>query len=284
MNPILQCASTQIDEEIGFRYRTVYVDTENSKLHYHDYYEIFLTLSDNLYHYINGVEQTLHRGTLVFIRKEDVHYYSSMPTKGISFINLAFTEEIMNGLFSFLSDGFCSAKLLSAKNPPSISLPEHDVEWLMRQTELLNSTMIDDTDMLKYRARVLLFKIFTKFFSGFSEYDPSENNVIIPAWLKKLDAEMHKPENFSLGAEHMVEMSGKCRAYLGRMMKQYYKTTIPDYINDLRLNFWANSLINSDAPILDICFECGFENVSWAYSLFKNKYGTTPLKFRKNNF
>ena len=59
--------------------------------------------------------------------------------------------------------------------------------------------------------------------------------------------------------------------------------TIPDYINDLRLNYWANCLLNSDAPILDICYECGFENVSWAYTLFKQKYGMSPLKYRKNS-
>ena len=92
---------------------------------------------------------------------------------------------------------------------------------------------------------------------------------------------MHKPENFCQNAEHMVEMSGKCRAYLGRVLKLYYNKTIPDYINDLRLNYWANSLVNTDAPILDLCFECGFDNVSWAYTLFKKKYGVSPLKFRK---
>lgn len=73
MQPVLQTASTQIDENVGFRYRTVYVFNENSVLHYHDYYEIFLTLENNVKHYINGSKEILPRGTLVFIRKSDAH-------------------------------------------------------------------------------------------------------------------------------------------------------------------------------------------------------------------
>lgn len=283
MVPVLQCASTEIDDEVGFRYRSIYIQTENSKMHYHDYYEIFLTLSRNVYHDINGTHQILPRGTLVFIRKEDVHYYYSDTTNEISFINLAFTEEILNELFVFLSDGFCSKELLEAQMPPSIQLHESDIDWIIRQTETLNSTLLSDIPTLKYRSRTLLFKIFTRYFSSYADNLRTNENSGIPSWLFQLDIEMHKPKNFSQGAAHMVKMSGKCRAYLGRVLKQYYDKTIPNYINDIRLNYFANSLINSDAPVLDLCFECGFENVSWAYTLFKKKYGVSPLKFRKNS-
>ena len=278
---VLQSASTEIDEAVGFIYRCIYIQTENSKMHNHDYYEIFLTLSKKVYHDINGTHQTLPRGTLVFIRKDDVHCYFSTTTNEPSFVNLAFTEEILNELFQFLSEGFCSKELLDTQMPPSVQLYESDIDWIIQQTEMLNSTIINDIPTLKYRSRVLLFKIFTRYFSNFTEHSRFKEDSAIPQWLLKLDHEMHKPENFCQNAEHMVEMSGKCRAYLGRVLKLYYNKTIPDYINDLRLNYWANSLVNTDAPILDLCFECGFENVSWAYTLFKKKYGVSPLKFRK---
>ena len=79
----------------------------------------------------------------------------------------------------------------------------------------------------------------------------------------------------------MIQMSGKSHEHLSRMMKKHYGKTISEYINDLRLNYWANVLTNSDTPILDICFECGFQNVGWAYTLFKKKYGMSPLRYRK---
>lgn len=282
MNAILQTAATEIDAQTGFRYRSVYIKTENSQLHYHDYYEIFLTLSSEIKHQINGTVINLSRGALVFIRKEDMHYYYPSENSDLSFINIAFNEESLNNLFSYLTPGFCSNDLLSAALPPTVYLSESDIKWLMLKIEDLNSVLHSDTEFLKYKLRVLLFRIFTQFFQGYRKSLSVSTNEI-PFWLVELDSKMHRLENFSRPPQHMVELSQKSRTHLGRVLKQYYGVTIPEYIYEIRLNYMANSLITTDNPIISICYESGFENISWAYELFKNKYGTTPNDFRKRN-
>ena len=279
MEPVLQTASKEIDKNVGFRYRTVYMSKENSKLHYHDYYEVFLTLENNLTQVINGVKERLPRGTLMFIRKSDVHIYEYSSSNNPSFLNLAFTEEVMCSLFDFLSDGYASKEIVALPHPPSVLLSEQEIKWMCKQLEELNATIPSDVLQLKYRCRLILFKIFTNYFAKYGRME--HKNSSVPNWLYELNLEMQKTKHFSQPSEHMVELSGKCRAYLGRMLKQHYGKTISDYINDLRLNYWANCLSNSDAPILDICYECGFENVSWAYTLFKKKYNMSPMKYRK---
>lgn len=273
-------AVSGVSKQTGFCYRTVYVYNENSLLHSHDFYEIFLTLSDNLIHNINGRKESLKRGTLVFIRKEDEHCYEHTFNENVSFINISFTEDILLELFHYLSDGFASEKLLLPQYSPSIILNEADIQWFQKQIETLNATSSTDIPLLKYRCRVLLANIFTRYFSQSVGADGDDSPI--PYWLSQLNSEMQKLENFSQPPEHMVQMSRKCRAHLGRLVKQYYGKTIPDYINDLRLNYWANSLLNSDTPIIEICYECGFENVGYAYSLFKKRYGVPPLQYRKN--
>ena len=273
-------AVSWVSKQTGFCYRTVYVYNENSLLHSHDFYEIFLTLSDNLIHNINGRKESLKRGTLVFIRKEDEHCYEHTFNENVSFINISFTEDILLELFHYLSDGFSSEKLLLPQYSPSIILNEADIQWFQKQIETLNATSSTDIPLLKYRCRVLLANIFTRYFSQSVGADGDDSPI--PYWLSQLNSEMQKLENFSQPPEHMVQMSRKCRAHLGRLVKQYYGKTIPDYINDLRLNYWANSLLNSDTPIIEICYECGFENVGYAYSLFKKRYGVPPLQYRKN--
>lgn len=282
MKPILQLADTEIDLSTGFRCRSVWGNSENFQMHCHDYYEIFLTLSDNVVHFVNNEEYILKKNTLVFIRKDDTHYYSKSIKQELSFINIAFKEDILCSLFSFLSDGFYFDELLNEKLPPSIVLDETDKNWLLHQITKLNSIQIDDIKTLKYRSRVLLFQIFTKYFSKFAN-ESLLTAKEIPLWLQQLDAKMQNLENFSKPAGHMVILSGKSRAHLGRILQKHYGKTIPEYINDLRLNYLANSLINTDLPILELCFECGFENISWAYTLFKKKYGLSPLKFRNKN-
>lgn len=280
MRQIFHEEVSSLNQKIGMYYRTVYIYNEKSKLHCHDFFEVFLTLSDNIIHNINGQKESMQRGTLVFIRKDDTHCYEYTASESASFINLSFPESVMQSLFTYLGDGFPTAALLSAPHPPSVDLLEEDISWFQKQLELLNATDSREVELLQYRCRVLLGKIFTRYFSRLSDSCPEDPGI--PRWLSHLDQQMQKLEHFSQSPEHMVQLSGKCRAYLGRMVKQHYNKTIPEYINDIRLNYWANSLLTSDLPILDLCYDCGFENVGWAYSLFKKKYGVSPLKYRKS--
>lgn len=276
-------ASEEVDQCIGFKYRTVFLYDEDAKMHYHDYYEVFLILASDVVHYINDEEVHLSRGTLVFIRKEDRHTFEYASTKEPSLCNLSFKEEILLELFQYLSKGYPSKKLLSQPMPPSIVLDENGITWFQDQLKQLNSVNSARKEKLwelEYHCRLFLLKLFTRYFvSAVSDAEKSD----IPGWLVKLNVEMNKLENFSKGSEQMVCLSGKSPDYLGRMVKKYYGMTISEYINQLRLNYFANTLMTSDMPILDLCFECGFQNVSYAYGQFKKKYGMSPLKYRKMN-
>lgn len=271
---------SQLSKATDCGHRIVYIYNENSEWHTHDnFYEIFLVLAPSIVHVVNGVESVLPRGTLVFIRDEDAHFFQYDATRDPSFVNITFSKNIFKKLFSFLADWHLSEELLSSPKPPHALINEADIEWVLKQLEHINSTEPDNNPLVKYHYRVLLFQLFSRHLLRPTIRNLSEDSA--PYWLRSLNATMQDLIHFSQGIDHMVAMSGKSREYLGRMMKQYYGKTITEYINDLRLNYWANMLSNSDMPILDICYECGFQNVSWAYTLFKKKYGVSPLKYRK---
>ncbi len=270
-------AEKHLDTDVGFRFRRVWLTTETSRLHCHEYYELFLTLSDGIRHEINGKEEVLSRGQLLFIRKEDCHHYPDFLKSAQSFINLSFSEEILTELFTFLSAGFGGERLLSLPFPPRVTLGEKDIDWLIAQLDALNGADRYNTAERQYLARILLFKIFTRYFAHFRAEEST-----LPPWLETLDREMQRPENFSQGTEHMVRLSGKSREHLCRSLKKHFNKSLSQYLNDLRLNYLANSLVTTNLPIIDLCYASGFENTTWAYTLFKRKYGTSPAKFRKN--
>ena len=114
-------------------------------------------------------------------------------------------------------------------------------------------------------------------------FDYKEDKVKIPLWLEITVEKMKKPENFVKGIQRMYEISGKSREHLSRSLKKDYNTTIQDFVNTLRLEYCINLLSHSNLSVTDICFECGFENVSWFYKVFEKKYGTSPSKYRKNH-
>lgn len=273
-------AEIQVDQRLGFKYRTVYLYDEESRMHCHDYYEVFLILAPDVVHYINGQIVHLGRGSLVFIRKEDRHTFEYATTKESSLCNLSFKEEILKELFQYLSKGYPSENLLRQEMPPTVQLEENDILWFQNQLNRLNAVVTEESLELQYHCRLFLMKLFTRYFIHATDVP---ENTEVPSWLVKLDQEMHMLENFREGTKRMIALSGKTKEHLGRMVKKCYGMTISEYVNHLRLNYFANTLVTSDIPILDLCFECGFQNVSYAYSRFKKKYGMSPLQYRKMN-
>lgn len=53
-------------------------------------------------------------------------------------------------------------------------------------------------------------------------------------------------------------------------------------INEVRIRKACQHLIETDLNILQICFECGFNNLSNFNRVFKKITGTSPLQFRQN--
>lgn len=276
--PVVIRVNNEVDWDTGFRQRAVYGICEHYIYHTHEgFQELLFVLTDSIESYANGVHQELKRGNLVFFREHDFHYLGDSVSNEISTYNFTFTNELMQEIFDFLTPGFCSQELLAAETPPCVLLKERDVEWIIKQIDQLNAVPLSDAKARQYHSKVFLLNLFTRYFSGVGSMRSD-----IPRWLANLDKDMHKPENFRQSTAHMVELSGKSRAHLGRMLMEHYGKTIPEYINDLRLNYCANQLFNSDRPILEICYDCGFENINWMYRLFKKKYGMPPRQFREH--
>lgn len=68
-----------------------------------------------------------------------------------------------------------------------------------------------------------------------------------------------------------------------RYFKETMGTSFIDYLKDYRLTMASRLLTSSEAAILDIAAEVGFDNLSYFNRAFKQKYHMTPSHFRKDN-
>ena len=66
-----------------------------------------------------------------------------------------------------------------------------------------------------------------------------------------------------------------------RYFKDNMGTSFVDYLREYRLTMAARLLVASDATILSIAEEVGFDNLSYFNRAFKKHYGVTPSQYRR---
>lgn len=266
-----------IDEDTGCRYRYIFSESERFLLHRHDFYEIFITVNKKIVHIVNGEKQHLAVGSMVFVRPRDIHSYEYKPGNQYNFVNLAFDKKTMDDIIKYIDGCFDINSLLERKLPPVVILSPTEKKNLLSKLSELNYINRSDRKRLKLQLRLLLLDIFVRYFSN-NQISTNEN---VPYWFENMCEQMKKQVNFAEGITKMEEISHKSREHIARCMRKYKGITPTEFINDIRLNYIANMLANSNTPILDLCFESGFKSVSWFYTLFKEKYGLSPAQFRK---
>lgn len=264
-----------IDMESGCMCRYVRSDTEYFRPHNHNYYEIFMVISGNVCHLINGREQNLCVGQLLFIRDFDIHDHKSADGKPFEMINLAFPKEYFESMIEYLGNKFPTKTLLNAPFPPSVIVSAREMDRLFFSLMELNNIDKEDT---KIKMRALLIHIFMQYF-----YNYTEKKSEIPLWLELTYEKMRIPSNFIKGTQRMYEICPKSREHLCRSLKKHYNTSPCALVNDLRMEHAVNLLTTSNLSITEICYECGFENISWFYKTFEQKYSITPLQYRKHH-
>ena len=80
----------------------------------------------------------------------------------------------------------------------------------------------------------------------------------------------------------LSDMVGMTPVSFSRFFRLRTGKTLSDYIIDIRLGFASRLLVDSSRTIAEICYDCGFNNLSNFNRMFKRKKGCSPKEFREN--
>lgn len=277
-NHVLLKLSKYTDHTTGFTLRIVNGRTEAMIYHSHEYYEIFLTLDDNIVHIINEERINMKKGTVVLIRPSDRHTYFYDNTEVDWFyVNFTFTPDIFHNACSFLGNSFPKDKLLTAALPPSKTISSHKLYQLENTVRNLSALNVQQQIAHSFLFRQLLLNMLVEQFSISTQQDYPD---VIPPWLLITCEQIRHMNPCFISISKMVEISKKTKEHLIRSMQKYLNQTPSEFINDLRITYASTLLSTTSDSITDICYASGFNNISWFYSVFKNKYGITPKQYR----
>lgn len=237
--------------------------------HTHDFAEMFWVDSGEGAHELEGGNVPLKQGDLVFIRPSDYHGLRSQ--KELRITNLAFSLPIYQDLRSRYSRHFPWRK---GAKPPVIRINDTQLAWLNSEADKLYTFP---------RERFYLERFVINVMYVFREAEKSilSDEHSAPEWLIQACLKMNDPRVFREGVSAMVKAAGRSPEHLARTMRQTMKITPSEYVNSLRMKYAAEQLSMSGKKIIEISLDCGFDNLSHFYRLFRRHFGKSPHAWRK---
>lgn len=243
-------------------------------LHAHDFPELFWVEEGRGIHLVRGERRMLRPSALIFVLPQDVHTVgAASPGDRLFICNLAFRPSLWRDLRrrhrAAVGDWFRAGE-------PS------------RREKFVNAAALD---FLRHaglelagapRTSLLLERFFLNL--AFVLAGPGDNPNELPAWLRDAAERIEREKLFRSGDRTIVaRVAGRSTAHVAREVRRFLGQTPTDLVNAIRMRHAAQLLSGTRREILDICGDCGLDNVSHFYTLFRAHHGMTPLAYRRRS-
>lgn len=82
--------------------------------------------------------------------------------------------------------------------------------------------------------------------------------------------------------QQLADIAGMSASAFSRFFKLHTGRNLSEYVIDHRLGHACRQLVDSTDSVAEICFDCGFNNLSNFNRIFKKRKGCSPSEFREN--
>lgn len=233
--------------------------------------EIGYVIDGSVDHDLAGGRVTMAAGDLLLIREHDRH---TVRGRDFRFVNLNIPLALWCEVVAFLGNPPALRHLVEGRQPEPHHVPAVRREAVAAGFADLFDRQRDPQAGLAVR-RFLCSLLADLVLDREGDHDDDR-----PAWLVRLLNEADGPDLATLDPPALARRAGKSAEHLARTFRLHLDTTPSDWLADRRLDRAALRLSHSDAPILSIALEVGFDHLGWFYRRFKRRFGLTPRAYR----
>lgn len=270
------------DKLIELRKHTRFIDFP---MHRHDYIEINYVYHGQLKQKVGNENICLKQGELLFLNQHITHEIEASAEEDI-IINFIIQPKFFEFIFSYLStDNIITNFLINSlydntQNGQYLYFAISEVEEIQEIIgrmieEIMNPSLLSDSTIKLYAGLLTIELIKNTNKLKQNEKNPNHHFVMVET-MKYID-EHYK--NASL-----YELAGKLHQphyALSKQIKNTTNYTFKELLQEKRLTKARQLLMESRIPITEIAELVGYDNISYFYRIFKNKFGLTPKKLRE---
>lgn len=254
---------------------------ELAPLHSHDFYEMFLVTTGSAIHIVNNREIPIGANDLVFMRSTDIHRYSMIPGSSFRMVNLSFKRDIMERIALFFQPSNRIETFLNSDMPYSIRLNEYQKKQFIHQLLAFCYQQNTSYENMEISVSKLILDLFYAYYFRADGDTAGPLSAHIPDWFHDFYILMDSKEYFIKPLSEILDCTHHNPQYVMRLFKRFTGRSLTEHITGKRLDYAYTLLLHSDMPIMDIALDCGYENLSTFYHLFKRRFGYPPRSVRQ---
>lgn len=271
------------NQQISVRKHTRFIDYPE---HNHNYIELMYVYSGSLTHIVDGKEIVLQQGefslldqhishSIKFASEDDIIFNFIIRPDFFDYLtSLTYGED--NILFSFILDSIYSqhshGKCLVFKQNKSQVQKVSIVEQII--TEMYEPSVVSQAAIKLYVGSLLVELV--KDPKSIDSYVKADyENVLVSQVLTYIY------QNYQEGKLQTIAAKLNLPEYhISKLIKKSLGITFKEVVQDVRLSKSCELLRNTKLSIIDIMSEIGYQNISFFYKIFKEKYQMTPNEYR----
>ncbi len=245
------------------------------RLHTQNFYEVLAVVAGEVNHHINGHLQSLSPGDVVFVRPGDRHALEGgQASESARVITVSFAQDTWQCFAQ--SAGLSKSDRINQAGdiPPVCNLNGDEsvgLDWLSHNM------------LVRYArgpTRLDLWLFLSTVADTFYSHRDAGPWGPMPRWLANACWSMLAEDNLRQGVRRMAELCDVSLGHLSRTLKHHSGMSPTHFINELRLQRAGMLLHSTTREISDIATSCGFDNLSYFYRLFRERFGKAPRSFR----
>ena len=247
-------------------FSTFLIEDQFFPLHLHSHIEFTYIKKGKKNVYIDGNKYELNEGDCILMFPNVIHKYEKMPDRGLTIL----------GIYPLFFSGNMQHTLTDyhAENPV-IRKEQLHPDALFAINALCRERYTKNENLCAAYLQVLLAQILPiiKLVKNSENFHLS----LAQEAISYLSNQYQNPININQVAGHL----GVNRFKLSRMFSGQLNTTFTHYLQELRIEHAKEELLSTDISIVNVAFNCGFENQRTFNRDFRELVGITPSEYRK---
>jgi AraC-like DNA-binding protein len=280
------CDETLLDKNFPFNYKHKKdKPSPDGKIpsHLHDCLEINRIVSGSAKIFVNGRIISVSTGDILLFSSHELHSWAVSP-EGAEWKVFMFDKSLIwPDTLNLMEYRY----LLPFIYIGSIDTGKLDADWeitkkLKTLLEDIDKLLVNKSEGYELEVKAILLLFLSRLYTYFTLKEDIDTQFDKNNYKKLYDVQKHIKEHLfeSIPLEVASDMAGMQQNYFSNFFKRTTGVNFSEYIIRLRLFHAIHIIENTNRTISDILYECGFNNESYFYRIFKKMTGKQPSFFR----